>query len=86
MGATISRPRPGLLAIELALIAVIFWGDAAGYVPISKTPFLLLVAWASLRLRACAGETSASRFRRAGCVSSRSASPGASACGCSSST
>jgi len=51
MGATISRPRPGLLAIELALIAAVFWGDSAGYVPLSKTPFLLLVAWASLRLR-----------------------------------
>ena len=51
MGATISRPRPALLAIELALIAAVFWGDSAGYVPLSKTPFLLLVAWASLRLR-----------------------------------
>ena len=43
--------RPELLPLELALIAAIFWGDAAGYVPLSKTPFLFLVAWASLRLR-----------------------------------
>ena len=43
--------RPELLPFELALIAVIFWGDEAGYVPLSKTPFLFLVAWASLRLR-----------------------------------
>ena len=40
-----------LLAVEIALFALIFWGDAAGLVPLSKTPFLFLVAWASLRLR-----------------------------------
>jgi CAAX protease family protein len=51
MEATVPRLRPGLLAIELALIAAVFWGDEAGYVPLSKTPFLLLIAWASLRLR-----------------------------------
>lgn len=43
--------RPELLPLELALIAAIFWGDEAGYVPLSKTPFLFLVAWASLRMR-----------------------------------
>ena len=43
--------RPELLAVELALIAAIFWGDEAGYVPLSKTPFLFIVAWGSLRLR-----------------------------------
>ena len=51
MQAAISKARPGLLALELALIAAIFWGDAAGYVPLSKTPFVLLIGWASLRLR-----------------------------------
>jgi membrane protease YdiL (CAAX protease family) len=40
-----------LLPFELALFAVIFWADGAGHIPLSKTPFLLLVAWASLRLR-----------------------------------
>ncbi|MGH8244774.1 MAG: CPBP family intramembrane glutamic endopeptidase, partial [Steroidobacteraceae bacterium] len=43
--------RPGLLAIEVALITGVFWADEAGWVPLSKTPFLFLVAWGSLRLR-----------------------------------
>jgi len=43
--------RPELLPLEAALIVGIFWGDEAGYVPLSKTPFLFLVAWGSLRLR-----------------------------------
>jgi membrane protease YdiL (CAAX protease family) len=43
--------RPELLPVELALIAAIFWADEAGHVPLSKTPFLFIVAWASLRLR-----------------------------------
>jgi membrane protease YdiL (CAAX protease family) len=51
MEAAISKARSGLLALELALIAAIFWGDAAGYVPLSKTPFVLLIGWASLRVR-----------------------------------
>jgi ABC-type amino acid transport system permease subunit len=40
--------RPGLLPLEIALFAAIFWGDD---VPLSKTPFLFLVAWGSLWLR-----------------------------------
>jgi uncharacterized protein len=49
---TASRPlRPELLPLELGLFAAVFWGDEAGLVPRSKTPFLFLVAWASLRLR-----------------------------------
>ncbi len=51
MNTTVSRLRPGLLPLELALIVAIFWADEAGYVPLSKTPFLLVIAWASLRLR-----------------------------------
>lgn len=43
--------RPELLPLEAALIVGLFWGDEAGYVPLSKTPFLFLVAWGSLRLR-----------------------------------
>ena len=39
-----------LLAAEIAAFALVFWADANGYVPLSKTPFLLLIAWASLRL------------------------------------
>jgi uncharacterized protein len=45
------RLRPGLLALEVALISGIFWADEAGWVPLSKTPFLLLVASGSLWLR-----------------------------------
>jgi CAAX protease family protein len=46
-----SRLRPGLLAIELVLIAALFWADEQGWIPLSKTPFLLIVAWGSMRLR-----------------------------------
>ena len=45
------RLRPELLPLELGLFAAIFWADEAGFVPLSKTPFLLLVAWGSLWLR-----------------------------------
>jgi len=40
-----------LLPVEFALFALVFWADGAGLIPLSKTPFLLLIAWASLRLR-----------------------------------
>ena len=40
-----------LFPLEIALFALIFWADGAGLIPLSKTPFLFLVAWASLRLR-----------------------------------
>ena len=40
-----------LFVVEILLFAAVFWADAAGYVPLSKTPFLLLIAWLSLRLR-----------------------------------
>lgn len=45
------RLRPGLLPVELALVALIYWADEQGWIPLSKTPFLLLVGWASMRLR-----------------------------------
>jgi uncharacterized protein len=51
MGLVRKSPRPGLIPFEIALVAAIFWADEAGYVPLSKTPFLFLVAWGSLRLR-----------------------------------
>ncbi|HEX8641113.1 MAG TPA: CPBP family intramembrane glutamic endopeptidase [Allosphingosinicella sp.] len=44
-------PKLHLFPFELALFALIFWADGAGFIPLSKTPFLFLVAWASLRLR-----------------------------------
>lgn len=40
-----ARPAPRLFALELAVFAAIFWADWAGYVPLSKTPFLLVAAW-----------------------------------------
>ena len=51
METAVKRLRPELLPLELALFAGVFWADAAGYVPLSKTPFLLLIAWGSLWLR-----------------------------------
>ena len=45
------RRLPALFPFELLAFALIFWADAVGYVPLSKTPFLLLVAWVSLRAR-----------------------------------
>ena len=51
MNVAATRLRPGLLPLEVALFAGVFWADAAGWVPLSKTPFLFLIAWASLRLR-----------------------------------
>jgi hypothetical protein len=53
---TVTDPPPAgrklyLFPFELALFALIFWADGAGLIPLSKTPFLLLVAWLSLRLR-----------------------------------
>ena len=40
------RLRPELLPLELGLFVALFWADEAGLVPLSKTPFLFLVAWA----------------------------------------
>ena len=51
MNSAIKRLRPELLPFELALIAAIFWVDEAGFIPLSKTPVLLVVAWGSMWLR-----------------------------------
>lgn len=51
MNAANMRLRPGLLPAELLLIVAIFWADEQGWIPLSKTPFLLVVAWASMWLR-----------------------------------
>lgn len=45
------RLRPGLLPIEFALIAALFWADERGWIPLSKTPFLFVVGWGSMWLR-----------------------------------
>lgn len=48
-----SSTRPHILftLLELAVFAGIVIADALGYVPFSQTPFLLVLAWISLRLR-----------------------------------
>ena len=45
------RALPGLLPVELALVALIFWADEQGWIFLSKTPWLVVIAWASMRLR-----------------------------------
>ena len=51
------QPRPEwrdsklLIAGELAVVLLIFIADWKGFVPFSKTPFLFVVGWISLRLR-----------------------------------
>lgn len=51
MNDTQTRLRPGLLPLELALVAALFWLDERGFIPLSKTPFLLALAWGSMWLR-----------------------------------
>jgi membrane protease YdiL (CAAX protease family) len=51
MNNATTRLRPGLLPVELLLIAGLFWADDQGWIPLSKTPFLLAVGAASMRLR-----------------------------------
>ncbi len=41
----------GLAIVEFVVVALIFVADWQGLVPFSKTPFILLFAWLSLRLR-----------------------------------
>jgi uncharacterized protein len=45
------RTSRWLFGLECALIALIFYADDRGWIPLSKTPELLLVGWLSLRLR-----------------------------------
>lgn len=46
-----SRDSLGLLLFELALVAGLFVADVYHYIFFSKTPYLFLLGWASLRLR-----------------------------------
>jgi len=48
---TSATPRRWLLLVELLIVAALFYGDFKHLVPISKTPFLFLLAWVSLRAR-----------------------------------
>ena len=44
-------PRRLLLFVEFCALVALTIADARGVVPLSRTPFLLLIGWASLRLR-----------------------------------
>src|SRR5215510_4318029 len=46
-----ATPRRWLLLVELVIVATLFYADFKHLVPVSKTPFLFLLAWLSLRLR-----------------------------------
>src|SRR5262249_5038785 len=50
-GTMSTRRSRWLVVLELGAVVAIFVGDKLGLIPFSKTPFLLLVGWASLRLR-----------------------------------
>jgi membrane protease YdiL (CAAX protease family) len=45
------RQSKWLIPVELAIVVLIFVADAHHLIPVSKTPFLFLLAWISLRLR-----------------------------------
>lgn len=45
------RASKWLIVVELAVVALIFVADARGFIPLSKTPFLLAFGWISLRVR-----------------------------------
>jgi membrane protease YdiL (CAAX protease family) len=45
------RQSKWLILVELAIVVLIFVADAHHLIPVSKTPFLFLLAWISLRLR-----------------------------------
>ena len=45
------RASRGVLLVELLLVTALFAADAHHMVPFSKTPWLLLLGWGSLRLR-----------------------------------
>ena len=47
----LERGPPWLLAVECGVVALVFLLDAVQRLPVSKTPWLLLLGWVSLRLR-----------------------------------
>jgi hypothetical protein len=49
-----------LFPIELLVVATIFYLDWIGLLPVSKTPYLFILGWISLRIRVCAGKMSVS--------------------------
>jgi uncharacterized protein len=59
------RQSKWIALAEFTIVALIFVGDAKHLIPISKTPFLLLLGWISLRVRGL-------RWRDVGLTSNRS--------------
>src|SRR2546423_9501829 len=45
------RPAKLLFIFELLVIAAVFYLDWIGILPVSKTPYLFLLGWISLRIR-----------------------------------
>jgi membrane protease YdiL (CAAX protease family) len=45
------RQSKPLAAVEFAIVAGLFWADVHHHIFVSKTPYLLLLGWVSLRLR-----------------------------------
>ena len=59
------RHSKWLILVELAMVALVFVADAHHLIPVSKTPFLLLLGWGSLRLRGLRWrDVGLSRYRR----------------------
>ncbi len=63
------RQQSRLLLVELSAVIALTIADAFGLVPLSRTPFLLLLCWVSLRWRRLkwrdVGFTPAPRLTRA---------------------
>jgi hypothetical protein len=55
------RQSNWLAYAEFAIVALIFLADEKHLVPISKTPFLLLLGWISIRCAVCVGGAWGSR-------------------------
>ncbi len=60
-----------LLLVELLVVATIFHLDYLGLLPVSKTPYLFLLGWISLRLRGIRWKDVGLRLNFAGRASSR---------------
>ena len=46
-----ARDSVALALAEFAIVAILFWADVHHHIYVSKTPYLFVLGWASLRLR-----------------------------------
>ena len=60
-----------LLVIELIVVAAVFYLDWIGILPVSKTPYLFLLGWISLRIRGLRWRDVGLRFNLEGRAPSR---------------